>query len=331
MSDMYYDPASFNFDDLKDVIITDEPITKPVPAKAGPDGGKVEDISDLADLFADEDTPEPEQEAEPDLNADVSDLVPEESQSEALTIFNDLPDSALVTFNGKEMTKAEANEVFAMVDQLKQEREVVSTAANSIEQIHRFIEQDYHRHATAIDANIAHIQQKMNSNISAVEYGEEARKLQSALEARNELNQRTDEKMRLLDLEKAELTKQRLYQTDVAMVKDIPQWLDRRGAVLKYAQDQGMNLNELEKVWSAPLAKALYHAYAFTKQRSKVETEALERAKAKAPRSTASAANAQRQKAADAKEIKRQQLLAKQAKHGLDRDGMAQMFEFLKD
>ncbi|EDR9150313.1 hypothetical protein BSY48_004421 [Salmonella enterica subsp. enterica serovar Agbeni] len=331
MSDMYYDPTTFNFDDLKDVILTDETETKPIPAKAGPNGGQVEDISDLAALFEDEDKPEPEKETEPDLNADVSDLVPEENHSEALTIYNDLPDSALVTFNGKEMTKAEANEVFATIDQLKQEREVVSTAANSIEQINRFIEQDYHRHATAIDANIAHIQQKMNSNISAVEYGEEARKLQSALEARNELNQRTDEKMRLLDIQRAELTKQRLYQTDVAMIKEIPQWLDRRAQVLKWAQDQGMNLNELEKVWSAPLAKALCKGYFADKTKTKVEAEALERAKAKAPRSTASAANAQRQKATDAKEIKKQQLLAKQSRTGLDRDDMAKMFEFLKD
>ncbi|EDX4100277.1 hypothetical protein B9R80_002413 [Salmonella enterica] len=328
MSDMYFDPTSFNFDDLKDVIVTDESTPKPTPVKVGADGGEVDDIGDLFDV---EETPETEKEPEADHNADVSDLVPEENHSEALTTFNDLPDTALLTFNGKEMTKAEANAVFAMKEQLEQEREVVSTAANSIEQIHRFIEQDYHRHATAIDANISHIQQKMNSNISAVEYGEEARKLQSALEARNELNQRTDEKMRLLDLERAEITKQRLYHADVALVKDIPQWLDRRGQVLKFAQDQGMNLNELEKVWSAPLAKALYHAYAFTKQRDKVSAEALERAKAKAPRSTQTAATAQRQKATDQKEIKKQQLLAKQQKHGLDRDGMAQMFEFLKD
>ncbi|EIO6136508.1 hypothetical protein LQX96_004652 [Salmonella enterica] len=331
-NDMYFDPSSFDFTNLVDVVETEPTAPKPGLKldEVTPDGGMVDDISDLADLFAaDEDE---ESKESTDLNDNVSDLLTNHDvDNDKITIFNDLPDEATLIFDGHEMSKKQVKELFQAKQIFDEQKELVSTAANSIDQIHRHLQQEAIKHATAIDLNIQNIQRKMNSNISATEYGELSRQLNSAIDARNSLNASVDERMRLLDVERAETTRFRIAQTDQAMQAEIPQWNQLKGGLLQDMQARGVNLGELEKIWSKDVAMMALNDYRYRKGREKVGAAAMEAAKAKAPRSTSTAANAQRQQALDATAAKKAALLKKARSGGLSREDHAAMFNYLVD
>lgn len=327
---MYFDPSDFDFTQLVDVVETTPNEPKPGMKlnEVTPDGGRVDDISDLADLFtADED----ESETEKDINDDVSDLVKPEVDPDTITLFNDLPDDAPLDIGGEPMTKAQIKELKQSKEVFENQKELVSTAANSIDQIHRYIQQNHAAHALTIDTNIANIQRKMNSGISATEYGEEARKLNQAYEAKAMLNARVDEEMKLLEVQRAETTRFRIMQADHAMRAEVPQWDQLKGGLLKDLQDRGVNLADLEKVWSKDVALMALNDYRYRKQKEQAGAKALEAAKAKAPRSTSTPANAQRQKSLDANEAKKAALLKKARNGGLSREDNAAMFNFLVD
>ncbi|EGH6051905.1 hypothetical protein L4K91_004488 [Salmonella enterica] len=327
---MYFDPSDFDFTQLVDVVETtpNEPKPGMKLEEVTPDGGRVDDISDLADLFtADED----ESETEKDINDDVSDLVKPEVDPDTITLFNDLPDDAPLDIGGESMTKAQIKELKQAKEVFESQKELVSTAANSIDQIHQFIQRNHMAHALSIDTNIQNIQRKMNSGISATEYGEEARKLNQAFEAKAMLNARIDEEMKLLNVERQEATRFRVNQVDHVLKNEVPQWDQIKGGLLKDLQEQGHDLGELEKVWNVKLAKALLNDYRYRKQKEQAGAKALEAAKAKAPRSTSTPANAQRQKSLDANEAKKAALLKKARNGGLSREDNAAMFNFLVD
>lgn len=327
---MYFDPSDFDFTQLVDVVETtpNEPKPGMKLEEVTPDGCRVDDISDLADLFtADED----ESETEKDINDDVSDLVKPEVDPDTITLFNDLPDDAPLDIGGEPMTKAQIKELKQAKEVFENQKELVSTAANSIDQIHRYIQQNHAAHALTIDTNIANIQRKMNSGISATEYGEEARKLNQAYEAKAMLNARVDEEMKLLEVQRAETTRFRIMQADHAMRAEVPQWDQLKGGLLKDLQDRGVNLADLEKVWSKDVALMALNDYRYRKQKEQAGAKALEAAKAKAPRSTSTPANAQRQKSLDANEAKKAALLKKARNGGLSREDNAAMFNFLVD
>ncbi|EHZ1002973.1 hypothetical protein K5H98_004297 [Salmonella enterica] len=327
---MYFDPSDFDFTQLVDVVETtpNEPKPGMKLSEVTPDGGRVDDISDLADLFtADED----ESETEKDINDDVSDLIKSEVDPDKITLFNDLPDDAPLDIGGEPMTKAQIKELKQAKEVFENQKELVSTAANSIDQIHRYIQQNHAAHALTIDTNIANIQRKMNSGISATEYGEEARKLNQAYEAKAMLNARVDEEMKLLEVQRAETTRFRIMQADHAMRAEVPQWDQLKGGLLKDLQDRGVNLADLEKVWSKDVALMALNDYRYRKQKEQAGAKALEAAKAKAPRSTSTPANAQRQKSLDANEAKKAALLKKARNGGLSREDNAAMFNFLVD
>ncbi|HEI4368100.1 TPA: hypothetical protein SI878_004407 [Salmonella enterica] len=328
---MYFDPSSFDFTQLVDVVEHTAPQEKALPklSEVGPDGGAIEDISDLADLITDEDETTA---TELDPNQDTSDLQSApEVDTDKITIFNDLPEDAPLLFDGVELSKKQVKELLNSKEEFENQKDIVATAANSIDQIHRYIKQNHAAHALSIDTNIANIQRKMNSGISATEYGEEARKLTQALEARQMLNNRVDEEMKLLDVQQAEVTRFRLLQMQNAMRAKQPQWDQIQGGLWADLQSRGINLNELEKVITPELASDLLDGYRYRKQKEKAGAAALEAAKAKAPRSTSTAANAQRTKALDAQAAQKAALLKKQRNGGLTQAENAKLFDFLVD
>lgn len=329
---MYYDPASFDFTSLVDVVEADPETVKPYTkaTDVNQDGGIVDDASDLADLFiTDEDEPET---GEIDPNDDVSDLaMPDEDTTDKITIFNDLPDDVPLVIEGQELTKSQIKKLFEDKETFETQKEFISTAANSLDQIHRYIQQNHAAHALSIDTNIQNIQRKMNSGISATEYGEEARKLNQALEAKAMLNARVDEEMKLLDVQRAETTRFRILQADQAMRAEVKEWDQIKGGLLKDLQERGINLGELEKVWSKDVALMALNDYRYRKGKKDVEAKALAAAKAKAPRSTSTAANAKREKSLDAAAAKKQALLNKARKGELTPEDNRNMFNFLVD
>ncbi|EBL2669813.1 hypothetical protein D3Q16_26810 [Salmonella enterica] len=330
-NDMYFDTNTFDFTSLVDVVETgaNEPVKQAAKiSDIGPDGGSVDDISDLADLFyaTDED-----ESTDTDPNNDVSDLLTDTVDPDTITLFNDLPDDAPLDILGEPMTKAQIRELKQAKEVFESQKEVVSTAANSIDQIHRHLQQEAIKHSTAIDLNIQNIQRKMNSNISATEYGELARQLNSAMEARNSLNASVDERMRLLDIEKAEVTRFRIDQVNHVMRAEVPQWDQIKGGLLQDMQSRGVNLGELEKVWSKDVAMMALNDYRYRKLKENKGNQAIADAKAKAPRSTSTAANAQRQQTLDATTAKKAALIKKARQGNLSKAEHSEMFNFLVD
>ncbi|EAQ9051864.1 hypothetical protein D8V62_23800 [Salmonella enterica] len=332
MSDMYFDTDAFDFDSVIDVIDakTGEAINKGVKLdEITPDGGLVDDISDLSDLFENEEEAEREAEIAADPNNNVSDLVNPDEEKEVITIFEDLPEDAPFTIGGETLTKARIKELQAAEKQITNDREVVTQAAKTVDQVSRFIEQDYYRHQTAIDANIENIKKAMNSGVSETEYGKLSRQLNSAMEARNALNSRVDERMRLLDLQRAEQTRYAIHQADAHAASKIPNWEKIRGTVLADVAAMGVDLNQIEKIINGPLFEVLYKASAHDRSIKRQSQIALEKAKAKAPRSQRATTTPQIE--GDAKAQKLQQLKTKAKKGGLTREENSQMFDFLVD
>ncbi|EEI7324273.1 hypothetical protein G4E03_003462 [Salmonella enterica] len=332
MSDMYFDTDTFDFDTVIDVLDakTGEAINKGVKLdEVTPDGGLVDDISDLSDLFENEEEAEREAVIAADPNNNVSDLVSPDDEKEVISIFEDLPEDAVFTIGGETLTKARIQELQKAEKQITNDREVVTQAAKTIDQVSRFIEQDYYRHQTAIDANIENIQKAMNSGVSETEYGKLSRQLNSAIEARNALNSRVDERMRLLDLQRAEQTRYDVHQADVHASRKIPNWEKIRGTVLADVAAMGVDLNKIEKIIDGPLFEVLYKASAHDRSIKKQSQLALEKAKAKAPRSQRATTTPQDSR--DAKTQKQHQLIAKANNGGLSREENSQLFDFLVD
>ncbi|EKE9051051.1 hypothetical protein OXE08_004518 [Salmonella enterica] len=336
--DLSIDTDTFDFFSLNDITDDERATYAPQPTapaapltsadEVGPDGGVVDDARDL---FDNDEERELEAEEAADPNNNVSDLQTPQDDEEVITLFNDLPDDAPMSFNGRNMTKADVAAAIAKIDEVNAHSEIVSDAAKNIDQIHRFLVREHARSSTAIDTNINLIQQRMNSGVSDVEYGNLSRQLQQAIEARNALDYSTDEKMRALDVERAEVVKFRINEEINTLSKTIPDWENRRSKVLSYAQAQKVNLNEVEKIWTPQLAEMFYKAYCYDQRRAQVKDEALAKAKAKAPRSQASAANAQRTQAASMTEQQRAALVNKAKRGELSEREQSDMFKYLID
>ncbi|EHY6648643.1 hypothetical protein K4M64_004541 [Salmonella enterica] len=337
-----YLPEDFNFFDLKDITDDERAFSPDVPApvaikkamgaeNVGADGGVVEDISDLSDLFDNEEQEELEAVEAADPNNNVTDLQTPQDP-DAVDTFNDLPDDAPVIIGNRTLTKKEAAQALADIDAVKQEREVVAESAKNIDTIHRWLEQDFYAHQISIDSNIQRILREQNSGVSATRYGELARDLQTAYEEKAALTERVNARMRAVDMEREEATKNRIFNAERKLIQEIPDWTRIRSQVLNDAEkNMKLNLNELEKIWSPELAMVLYKASAFDRQKSKIHEAALARAKAKAPRSQASASNNPKSKTVDEAALKRSQLVNKMNNGGLDEREHSNMFNYLVD
>lgn len=339
MSDMMLDTDTFDFFSLKDITDEErafegkptapEQTTAATSEDVGANGGVVDDISDLSELFDDAEAEEAE-EREQDPNLNTSDLADPNEAVEALKTFQELPDTEVLDFDGVPMTKADVKELISKRETLKRDSDIANESARKIDAVHNFLERDYYEHQTAIDANIALIEKRMNSNISGNEYGELARQLKQAQEAKSELVRRTDERMRVLEIARQEAIAKRISDEIRANSTSIPQWEQRRGHVLKYAVENGVNLAEVEKAWSPEIAKMFYKSYLYDKSQEKIQKEAISRARSKAaPRSQSSARAAQAE--SDTRNAKLAQLKSKAKSGSMDERDISNMFEFLVD
>lgn len=338
--DMFLDTDNFNFFDLADITEDERAEYAPRPQEqhaplskigdVGADGGIIEDASDL-DSYFDEEAAEKAAEVEADPNLNLSDLANSDDAAEALDVFNDLPDDATVNFNGKALTKAQVAEAVEKIEQVEANHAFLSESAKNIDQINRFVEQRYYVNKTALEKNIEYLTRKLGSGLSDVEYGNTARQLQQAQEANEELKRDADEQFRLMDVQRQHLKEFRVNQELQINAQKVPDWERKRSIVLQDMLQNGHNLNELEKVWTPELAMMCYESYLFRKQRAKANETALARAKAKAPRSTSSAATQQRTNPQDAATAKRNEFRAAMKNGGLDERQNADLFNYLVD
>lgn len=337
---MYLDTDNFDFFNLAD-ITDDEKAHAPKPQSpvissgstsesVGADGGLVEDTSDLDSYFAEEaEEKAAEDEANPNLN--LSDLADPNAAQEAVNIWEDLADDVPISINGKSFTKAQLAETAEKAEKVAAESEMLSDAAKRVDDISRYIAQKFHENKTAIDLNIERLQRQLDNASSDVEYGNYARNLQSAQEARKALSNQVDELMRLHDVQRMDLANFRANQELQINSQKIPGWENKRNVVIKHHAEKGIDFNALQHVWTPELAEALHDAFIYRKGREKAQASAMERAKAKAPRSTASTANAQRTNAQDAAAAKRAALVQKANRGDLSERETSDMFNYLID
>lgn len=339
MSDMFLDTDNFDFFSLSD-ITDDERTHAPKPMEpekmpgvtadsVGVNGGIVDDMSDLWD----EEAEERAEEAKADPNLNLSDLADPNAAAEAVDLFTDLADDVPILINGKAMTKAEIATVAEQAERVKQDGELMSDAAKRVDDINRYIVQQYTTHKLSIDSNIDYIQRQMDNADSEIAYGKYARQLQSAKEARQTLDKNVAEQMELHDIQRRDLANYRSNQSLQINSQKIPGWNEQRRAsvVQHFAKEKQIDFNPLSHVWTPELEQVFHDAYLYQKSREKVQANALAKVKAKAPRSTQGTANAQRTQAQDELAAKRAAMVNKAKNGGLDERETSDMFKYLID
>lgn len=334
---MYIDTNNFDFFSLADITADELAHSKhsqpPVTTadSVGADGGTVDSVDDLDSSIWDEEAQEAQEEALADPNQNLSDLADPNAANDAVDIWDDLADDVPVNINGKAFTKAQLAEVAEKAERVAAESEMIGDAAKRVDDINRYIVQHYERNKTAVDMNIEAIKRRLDAATNEADYGRESRNLQNALEARKAIDNAVDEQMRLHDIQRMDLANYRANQELQINSQKIPGWEQKRATVIKHHAEQGLDFNQLQHVWTPELAQALHDAFVYRKGREKAQESALARAKAKAPRSTASTANAQRTQAQTAEAAKRNGLVNKMKSGGLDERENADLFKYLVD
>lgn len=332
MSDMFLDTDTFDFFSLTDVVTDETAPAKPATTidNVGADGGTVEDISDLANLYANEEA-ERAEEAEQDPNLNLADLADPNAEREAISLFEDLPDDAPLSIGGRALTKSEIAQALAKSDEVKKAHEILAPALRDIQLAEEFINQNYIKNQTAIEMNIQYLQDKANRATNDSEYAQCMKDLKVCQETLALVHARANEAYTALNQKKEATKNYRLFNSDEAMRQQIPNWYSIRGQVLQDAKEIGVNLDEVEKIYSPELATIFFYASQYKRMRANAEKSALERAKAKASRSPSSSATTQRTNATSNEDMKRQQLVNRMNNGGLDERQVSDMFNHLID
>ncbi|HGK5610666.1 TPA: hypothetical protein ACJ3CO_003691 [Salmonella enterica subsp. enterica serovar Virchow] len=337
MSDMYFDPASFDFTNLVDVVETspetERPYTKATDINQ--DGGRVDDASDLESPGTFFDLSEDEPEETTDFNDDVSDLTVNDAISaEAVDIFNDLDDSAVLNLgDGFQMTKPQIKELLLTKQKVDQQREFLDIASQRIDQGNEWIEAKLTTQETAVDKNIKFLEKCLNNPTIT---GDDYRKFSKDLEDARAMKKQIEDEAKLIRDERKGheemLTRHRFLITDSQMQETYPDWLKWKDQLVNDAISRGMSADTIMKAWDKTFATALLESFMYRKNKEVAANKARQAAeKIKAARSTPSAAAINRQAATDKREAEKRALLAKQKKDGLTRDEHAKMFNYLVD
>lgn len=332
MNDMYIDTTTFDFNQLVDVVEGNAAPTIRDTVKAaqvGPDGGAVEDASDL-NPWSDEVEETEEAPEEKDINSDVSDLVTPEDNTDKIRDFNDFADDVILDFGGVEMTKAEARQFFAAKKEYDENYAFVNDAAKNIEEGNRHILKQLAIRETFLEKQLRELNQaKKMGGLRDDQYRMIDQRIDSTAAELHDLNTSANELMTVYDLNRQQLIDFRIRNTDQAMRKEYPDWESWKPKLKRDLEDRGIDFNELEKVWSPQIAKMALESCRFRKNQKVVSETTL--AKRKGVHSQASATQAAKQEQIDTKTAEKKKLIAKAKNGGLTREENAKMFDFLVD
>ncbi|EHQ2770452.1 hypothetical protein KRB99_000021 [Salmonella enterica] len=334
---MYFDPSTFDFTQLVDVVEQDakpeRPYTKATDINQ--DGGVIDDASDLDSPGSYFDNSEDEQEENIDYNDNVDDLIDSEKvNSDAVDIFNDLDDNTPLNLgDGFEMTKPQIKELMRSKQIVDQQKEFLDLASQKIDQGNEWIETQLLTKQTAIDKNIAFLEKCLNNpTITGEDYRKFHNDLQTAKQAKAEIEADAQHIFNVRKEQEEALTRHRFIITDTKMQEVYPDWLKWKDQLVNDAVSRGMSPQTIMKSWDQSFATTLLESFMYRKNKEKAGAKARQAAEQiKAARSTQSAAAINRQAAADKREQEKRALLAKQRKGGLTRDEHAQMFNYLVD
>lgn len=341
MSDMYFDPSEFDFTSLAD-IVEREPVKsndKAFDSDSNQYGGVVDDISDLIGSPSNRPTHTEEvneEETEPDYNADLSDLEsdPEEDFNSVTDYFNAAPDDAVLVIGERSASKAELAEILAKREEIEESHKAIAYDAQQFKAGNEFLLDNLNRLSTSAERQIKHIDEALKNNPSDKDYRYLMQRRYEEKAELQRLNQFAEEAKRIRFEQEGIALANHVQSTDNQMLRMAPNWYDIKGQLLNYLVENGVlkNLNdemearEFNKTYTPTNIKIWMKAMK-ADQNLKYVAEKAKAAKAKAPRSTSSAVNTNRESAQNpniqaSKAIKNM---------GASRQANVNAFAFLKD
>ena len=327
---MYFDPSSFDFTSLVDVVEQgneekEQPYT--TAKEVGPDGGFITDASDLFDSDDEQD-----EETEVDPNQDISDFVDRDAEAaDVIKIINDLDDEALLDIAGTPMSKGQIKELKQRAERVDQQSEYLDKATVNFEQANEWIEMQILTKEAAIDKNIKYLENMRNHpNISDTDYKKFSRDLEEAKAMKEEINETAKGIVSVRKEQQKVLTARRFANTTYEMSQEFPQWKDWEVQIMDDALARGFSKEYLLKSWDTNLARTLLESYMFRKNKNLAATKARDAAKAKAAKSAPSSVSVSR-KAMDEKAAKTAAIKKKIAKGDIDRKDMGAWFDVIPD
>ncbi|EHB2726789.1 hypothetical protein JXH92_003675 [Salmonella enterica subsp. enterica serovar 4,[5],12:b:-] len=336
MSDnMYYDPKEFDFTDLKDIVSTTQ---DDLQGRNYSDNEITPRTSQTLEEIYEADPFNPanhflkEEEKESNPNEDVSDLTANENakeQAELNEIFNNLPDESELEIGGVRLSKAQIKDLYVAKNKVDIEKQYIDQFVTNFNEGNQYIQKQLNLKATAIDLNIQRLENALNKpGISSTEYGETARMLREAYAAQADLHNLADEQWKIRHQQEQQATLYRINQADTAMINEYgEQWNHWKQAVVNDAQSRGIDLSQLEKVWSKELAQTLLESLMFRQNKAKFAEKAKQLVAAKSRSSSNSAART----LSEANDLKREKTLRAARSGVADPDTNRDLFKYLKD
>lgn len=329
MSDMYFDTEKFDFNSLVDVVeSTPEEFKRETmsaqQARETPDGGRVEDISDLSPL------PESEEEADP--NDNISDLLVSDAEREqAAEDFNYLPDNYVINFGGRNATKAEVNQIFEKVEEIEAKEEFVNSLFTDSEQGARWLYRESGVGLLEIDEKINQIVQEMNAAPNNAVYGEKSRELIAEQQKKEALYHKVDQALKVQSALEKNGVIANAEKVTRTMQKRYPDYDQVNAAILDDMKKAGVSLVSYEKSLNVWLADKLYKAKKTEITEDEHIKRAYERSSSKLPKSASTPATANRVAPSDAEAAKKAKLVHKMKTQGLTKEENRSLFNYLKD
>lgn len=332
MSDMYFDPNSFNFEDLVDVV-EDSPkdFKRNVDNQSlsNPDGGVIETARDLID--PEEREPEAPQELDP--NSDVSDLLySEEDKSDASDDFNYLPDDYLIDFGGRKATKAEVNQKLAIIEEIEQKADFISAIYEKAEQGTRWLTRESGVSVRSIDNEIAQLTQDIHSAPNQAIKGELYDKLIRKQEERSELYKNVDAALQVDAAIKRQAIAANTFNVNNLMKKKYPDFEQVMGKAIEDMKANRVNPIEFEQRYNPWIADKVYKAMKAELTENDRVNKAFQASEARRAARSQSNSNTNIKTQQQDKNAERLAMLKrKQATHGLTKQEHSEMFQYLKD
>ncbi|EAV6743031.1 hypothetical protein FA821_13350 [Salmonella enterica] len=334
MSDMYFDPKEFDFTDLKDIVSTTQ---NDIQGRNYADNEITPKTSQTLDEIYEADPFNPanhflKEEKETNPNEDVSDLTANDNakdQAELNEIFNALSDDSELEIGGVRLKKNQIKDLYIAKNKIDAEKQYIDQFVTNFNEGNQYIQKQLNLKATAIDLNIQRLETALNKpGISATEYGETARMLKEAYSAQADLHNLADEQWKIRHQQEQQATIYRINQADNAMINEYgDQWNSWKQAVVNDAQNRGIDLMQLEKMWSKEMAQTLLESYLFRQNKAKFAEKAKKLVAAK----SLSSSNAASRAIAEAGDAKREKTLRAARSGVADPDTNRDLFKYLKD
>lgn len=335
MSDsMYYDPSTFDFTDLVDVVETnagnDRPYTKATDVNQN--GGVIDDASDLGEFTFPED--EAEEQKNKDPNQDLSDFIdPNTEQSEIVDIVNNLPDDVPLDIDGYAMTKADIKALKSKAERVDQNHNFLQHAADTFEKDNQWIEETLLTKEVAIDRNITYLERCLDHpDLTPDAFKDYKQQLAAAKAQKADIEETAKGIAATRKNQIAIQTRNRWVSTDVKMQEVYPDWLKWRDHLVNDALSRGVKPSYIENAYDPNFAQMMLESYQYRLNKKGSEENAKRKAQtAKAARSNPSAPSAKQIEAATAKDAESRALKNKMAKGVLTQEDHRKMFNHLID